>query len=49
MEFDLFILVNAAESAISSAIQEYGAKLDRPRLVRSVSELVLRYLSKYAQ
>lgn len=47
MELKFLILMSAIEAAIYAAIHEYGAKLDREGLVEGVSDLVLRYLSKY--
>lgn len=47
MQLEVLILVSAVEAAISAALLEYGPRLDKPRLVEGVSEMVLRYLSKF--
>jgi AcrR family transcriptional regulator len=47
IRLEMLIIVNAVEAAIYAAIWEYGPILKRSRLVSEVSDLVLRYLSKY--
>ena len=47
IRLELLIMVNAVEAGLNAAIWELGVRLQRPRLVNEVSDLVLRYLSKY--
>lgn len=45
---EMLIVVNAVEAALYAAIWEFGPRLQRQRLIEEVSDLVLRYLSKYS-
>ncbi len=47
IRLEVLIIVNSVEAALYAAIQEYGPRLKHRILVAEVSDLVLRYLSKY--
>ncbi len=43
----LFVLVRGIQASFYSALEEFGPKLDRKRLVEESSDLVLLYLSRF--
>lgn len=46
MRVEVFVIVNAVEAALHSAIFEYGKRVDKTRLIDEICDLILRYLCK---